>query len=445
MQSVFSGDRLIIFGRYPVPGKTKTRLIPALGPAGAANLQRLLTEKTFLTAKDFAAKNSITVECCFEGGTQKKICRWLGSIPLISFQLEGDLGQRMRSALFDALRKGNKRVVLLGTDIPGVSTEILKEAFGALLKHDIVLGPSTDGGYWLMGLKQPTDLFQDIGWGTGKVLEQTLARIRGKGLKVRLLKPLPDMDTPADLKKWRPETGFRKPFLTVIIPTLNEAEHIRSAILSAKDRDTAVLVVDGGSTDHTVARALEAGAQVISCPPSRALQQNRGALMATGTTLLFLHADTRLPEGYVPLVFETLMGGSVLGAFRFRTDLRHPLIKVFEWGAHFRSAFLHLPYGDQALFMEKSTFEKAGGFPPAPVAEDFFFVRNLIKHKNIRVVMAMGEAVTSGRRWKTLGLFKTTWINQLILAGIFMGVSLQTLSRLYRAPLKKKTLEFEAL
>ena len=125
MEKTHSRDRLIIFGRYPVPGKTKTRLIPALGSVGAANLQRHLTEKTFLTATAFATRHHATIECCFEWGTPPKMHRWLGPIPRLSFQHEGDLGQRMRFALFDALNDGNKRVILLGTDIPGLNAEIL--------------------------------------------------------------------------------------------------------------------------------------------------------------------------------------------------------------------------------------------------------------------------------------------------------------------------------
>ena len=167
--------------------------------------------------------------------------------------------------------------------------------------------------------------------------------------------------------------------------------------------------------------------------PGRARQQNCGAAAAKGENLLFLHADTRLPEGYVSQVFETLMAPwPVMGAFRFKTDFRSPLMRLVEWVTHLRSRYLRLPYGDQAIFMKKSIFEKAGGFPVVPIGEDLFLVRHLRKHENVQVAMAAGAVVTSGRRWKTLGPLKTTWINQLMLMGMAMGISLQTLSRLYR-------------
>ena len=436
MEKTFSRDRLIIFGRYPVPGKTKTRLIPALGPIGAANLQRRLTEKTFLSVTEFASRHNATIECCFEGGTPQKMHRWLGSIPKLSFQQAGDLGRRMRCALFDALNDGSKRVILFGTDIPGLNAEILEQAFAVLLEHDIVLGPSTDGGYWLMGLKRPIDLFQNIHWSTPMVLEQTLAQVRLMRLTVHLLEFLSDVDTPEDLGRWRLEESVPEIFLTVVIPSLNEENHIRRTILSATDRDVEVIVADGGSTDGTVRLAESLGARVIHAPLGRARQQNCGAAAAMGENVLFLHADTRLPEGYVTQIFETLMApGAVMGAFRFKTDFRRPLMRLVEWMTHLRSKYLRLPYGDQAIFMKKSIFERAGGFPVVPIGEDLLLVRHLIKHKNVKVRMAKGAAVTSGRRWKTIGPLRTTWINQLMLMGMTMGISFRTLSRLYRRSL----------
>lgn len=433
MEETFSRDRLIIFGRYPVPGKTKTRLIPALGPAGAANLHRELTEKTFFTATTFTTRHKATIQCCFEGGTPQKMHRWLGSIPKLSFQHEGDLGQRMRFALFEALNEGSKRVILLGTDIPGLNAEILAKAFAALQEHDIVLGPSRDGGYWLIGLKQPIDLFQNIDWSTPRVLEQTLAQARQIGLTVCLLEFLSDVDTPEDLGAWRFQKRLSEIFLTVVIPSLNEENYIRRAILSATDRDVEVIVVDGGSTDGTVSIAESLGAHVIHSPLGRARQQNCGAAAAKGENLLFLHADTRLPEGYVSQIFETLMAqGRVLGAFRFKTDFRRPLMQLVEWMTRLRSKYMQLPYGDQAIFMKRALFERAGGFPVVPIGEDLFLVRHLIKHENVQVLMATGAVVTSGRRWKRLGPLRTTWINQLMLMGMAIGISLETLSRLYR-------------
>jgi rSAM/selenodomain-associated transferase 2/rSAM/selenodomain-associated transferase 1 len=428
-------DRVIIFGRYPVPGKTKTRLGSKLGPVAAADLQRQFFEKTLRTSRTFASERNIGVEVCVEGGHASEVRRWLGTGLIFSQQGPGDLGLRMHKAFRDAFHRGCQRVVLLGTDIPELEVSHLSQAFDVLCGKDLVLGPSTDGGYWLMGLKRPVDLFQGIGWGSAKVLEQTLDLAKAKGLTVGLLDPLTDMDTVEDLRKWRPEGMDHRPFMSVIIPALNEGANIQEAILAGRTEDVEIIVVDGGSEDDTVERAAEAGARLIQSNRGRASQQNQGAAVSRGRVLLFLHADSHLPAGYVRYVFDALLDPrTVAGAFRFTTDLNHPLMTVIEFGTNIRSRYFKLPYGDQALFVKKSVFQSLGGFPEVPIAEDLLLVRQLSRRGRIRILPA--RVITSGRRWRALGLLRTTLINQIILVGCYLGVSPRTLKALYRNPMK---------
>ncbi len=200
----FSHDRLIVFGRYPVPGRTKTRLIPALGPTGAADLQRRLTENILETVRRFAMPREIEVEICFEGDSKQKMRQWLGSGEILSRQVSGNLGERMQAAFLDAFQTGANRVVLIGTDIPQVRTDHLEQAFDALAKNDLVIGPSTDGGYWLIGTNRPVDLFKGIQWSTDAVFGQTLALAKEQGLRAKALSPLKDIDTVEDLKQVLP-------------------------------------------------------------------------------------------------------------------------------------------------------------------------------------------------------------------------------------------------
>jgi len=424
-------DRIIIFGRYPRPGRVKTRLIPALGPAGAAELQRELTEKTLEKVMKLASNRNIDVEFRYEGDRKGRMRRWLGTDVDFSEQGPGDLGRRMHNAFMDAFRQGCRRVVLLGTDIPDLKTDHLSEAFEALREKNLVLGPSSDGGYWLMGLRKSFDLFEGVEWGTGKVLEQSLALAKGKGLDSYQLETLRDLDTVEDLKQWKPELAVPKPYISVIIPTLNEANQIEETIKKAHDEDAEIIVVDGGSTDETVSKATGAGVQVISGLPGRAEQQNRGATLARGKVLLFLHADTWLPKGYVNYVFEALLDPrTAVGAFRFKTDADLSMMRVVDLMTNLRAITLHIPYGDQALFIRKTLFESVGGFPKVPISEDLLLVKRLAKKGKVRLVSA--PVVTSARRWQTLGVIRTSLINVIIAAAISLGFSPNRFVHLYR-------------
>jgi rSAM/selenodomain-associated transferase 2/rSAM/selenodomain-associated transferase 1 len=377
------------------------------------------------------------LEACFEGGTPAKLRRWLGSDLIVSQQRSGDLGERMKTAFLEAFRQGAQQVILHGTDIPGLTESHIQEAFDALKSQDLVLGPSTDGGYWLIGLKKPADVFDGMEWGSSSVLNRTIAAAQGQGLSVRMLSALTDMDTPDTVKSWMPEWATWQPYVSVIIPALNEDAHIGKAILSARSPDAEILVVDGGSRDRTAERAERSGAKVLSSPRGRGLQQNLGAAAARGSILLFLHADTQLPKDYVPQVFETLMDRRVaMGAFCFKTDLNRPLMRGIEFFTNIRSRYLRLPYGDQALFVRRSCFQAVGGFPEMPIAEDLFFVRLVLRLG--RIGIAPTHAITSGRRWKQGGILKTTLINQLILAGFALGISPKALARLYGRAGKNK-------
>jgi uncharacterized protein len=151
--------------------------------------------------------------------------------------------------------------------------------------------------------------------------------------------------------------------------------------------------------------------------------------------LLFLHADTLLPPDYPAQVFEALIpAGVAAGAFRFKTDWNRWSMRLIEKIARIRSTLLQMPYGDQALFMPKTAFDNAGGFPHVPIAEDLFLVRRLGRRG--RIAQARGFAVTSGRRWRTLGVWRTTLINYLVAGGCILGMDPRRLAPLYRKWLK---------
>ncbi|NEN88691.1 MAG: glycosyltransferase [Okeania sp. SIO3H1] len=195
-------QQLIIFTRYPEPGKTKTRLIPALGAEGAANLQRQMTETTVKKANKLFDFISLSVEVRFVGGDLQLIKNWLGSDLKYQEQGIGDLGERMARGFQSAFNRGMKSVVIIGIDCPSLTPEIILQAFTKLTKSDVIIGPATDGGYYLIGLRKLTpELFQGINWGTSEVLSKTVAIAQSLKLVIDYLPKLSDIDRPEDLEK----------------------------------------------------------------------------------------------------------------------------------------------------------------------------------------------------------------------------------------------------
>ena len=220
--------------------------------------------------------------------------------------------------------------------------------------------------------------------------------------------------------------------ISIVIPVLNEAIAIRTVLAQVLDTpNVEAIVVDGGSEDDTVAIAQTMGVKVISTTAGRARQMNAGVAVATGDILLFLHADTQLPSKFDSFVRQALQKpGTVAGAFELRINAQLRGIKLIERMVNWRSHFLSMPYGDQAIFLKTSVFTELGGFPNLPIMEDFELMRRLKRLGQIAIVSA--PVLTSGRRWQKLGVVKTTLINQLIIAGYFLGVPPAELVRWYR-------------
>lgn len=218
-----------------------------------------------------------------------------------------------------------------------------------------------------------------------------------------------------------------KQTLSIIIPTLNEEEHL-AATLARVPADVEVVVVDGGSRDATAAIARGHGAGLLVTEAGRGGQMNAGARAATGEILLFLHADTLLPPDFQVEVGRCLQDG-VAGAFRLQFSDAGPGLALVAWGANMRSRLWQQPYGDQALFMERRIFDGLGGFPEVALLEDLMLVRAL--RKQGRIVLSHQAVQSSARKWRRRGLLRTTLVNQLILAGFFFGLSPQFLAKIY--------------
>ncbi|MGW8223024.1 MAG: TIGR04283 family arsenosugar biosynthesis glycosyltransferase [Syntrophobacteria bacterium] len=223
-----------------------------------------------------------------------------------------------------------------------------------------------------------------------------------------------------------------QPAISVIIPTLNEAESIATTMKSAQaPTKVEIIVADGRSSDGTGEMAKGLGARLLIITGGRAKQVNAGAMAASSEVLLFLHGDTRLPGGFDKHVMNLLtMPGTAAGAFTLGIDGPEIGLRLIEKLANFRSRFFQMPYGDQAIFLKASLFRSIGGFPEIPIMEDFVFMQRVKKEG--RVVIAPIAVTTSSRRWKELGILKTTLINQAVLLAYFLGSDHERLARWYR-------------
>ena len=198
-------ETLIIFSRYPEAGKTKTRMIPALGAVGAAQLQQEMTEHTLTTAKKLSdTAGNVSLEVHFAGGNRQLMEQWLGKDINYFPQVAGDLGARMQLAFAAAFDNKSDRVVIIGIDCPDINLKILNLAFTGLKKHDLVLGAAEDGGYYLIGLSRLIpELFCNINWGTSVVFQQTKTIANNLKLSIDYLPVFRDVDRPEDLATWQ--------------------------------------------------------------------------------------------------------------------------------------------------------------------------------------------------------------------------------------------------
>lgn len=434
--------RIAILTRYPEPGAVKTRLASALGEDGAAELHRALAAHCVQRARPLAATREARIDVWYEGGSARDVRRWLGRDLSLRTQWGGDLGDRLRAAFDVAFAEGAERVAAIGSDCPGLDATHLRDALSRLDECDVVLGPTEDGGYYLVAARSGArDCALDalfgaaLPWGTDQVLECTLARLDRAGLSYTLLATLRDVDRPEDLPVFErvladEERVRHHPSVSVVIPTLNEAPAVARAISSALEGGAhEVIVVDGRSEDATREVAQASSARVVTCThPGRASQMNYGAAQATGDALVFLHADTVLPPAFGEHVCATLARpGVVAGAFDFAIDeARGWRERLADGVGRMRSRATGVPYGDQGLFLMRETFEALGGFPDLPVMEDWEFVQRLKRLG--RIGHAPASARTSPRGWREHGLLRPTAVNLAVIAGYRLGIDPESLA-----------------
>ncbi|HEY3487663.1 MAG TPA: TIGR04283 family arsenosugar biosynthesis glycosyltransferase [Gammaproteobacteria bacterium] len=223
------------------------------------------------------------------------------------------------------------------------------------------------------------------------------------------------------------------PYLSLIIPVLNEADGIHAALQQLQPlraRGHEVILVDGGSTDGTTALAADLTDKIITTRPGRAAQMNSGAAAARGQVLLFLHADTRLPDDCEHLLAATL-GDVPEGWGRFNVQLSgdHGLFRIIGFCINLRSRLSGIATGDQAIFVSRGLFVKAGGYPQIALMEDIALSKKLLTYQRPHCLSA--RVVTSSRRWRQYGILKTILLMWWLRARYFFGTDPEQLAKAY--------------
>jgi rSAM/selenodomain-associated transferase 2/rSAM/selenodomain-associated transferase 1 len=438
---------VVVFAKPPVAGQAKTRLIPAVGPEGSVTLASAFLADTWSMLGNTGAARVV--------GSTKRSAKALGLTrnDALWLQGSGDLGQRMERILRRCCGLGPWGIII-GADSPGLTESTVTHAMEALSDVDVVIVPSDDGGYALLGMRTvPAGILSDLPWSQAHTLNATVARFTEHGLTVRLVGGTFDVDTPSDLVALRDwltahpsdapntraamtELGLMSTVaVSVVIPTLNEAgciERCLTNVLSIHGVDE-VIVSDGGSTDGTLDRVRAfPSVRIVEGATGRGPQLNTGADAALGKTLLFLHADCTLPKDAVACIHGALADPDVAGgAFKLWT-VPDTGARGSAWWMHIadvRSRYTRLPYGDQAQFCRRSAFQSAGGFPDLPILEDYALSKALWNHG--RLVTVDRRVTASARRFEDRPLYYCALMNTFPLL-YRVGIPADRLALMYK-------------
>lgn len=457
-------NALIIFTRVPVPGETKTRLMPYFTPEQCARLH-----VCFL--KDIAAmcregENEADIYVCYSSplkndeeessvgrkGSCQDSAGKLGEIfgeCAGYFPQEGEtLGQRMHRAIEKVLEKGYKSCVLVGTDVPEMKWEDIRLAYEILEKRNVVLGGTADGGYYLIGMKAARkEAFEKQTYGHGSVFHDTVYGLKSKGLSVGLGKERHDIDTREDIEGFRDRMRFRKCLqrtetgkylmrtgrISVIVPVYNEKKTIGRLLaeLGKIKNRCEIILVDGGSTDGTLTH-IGPDFKVLHSEKGRAVQMNLGARESTGDILFFLHCDSELPERPLEQI-RYVMKDYRVGCFGIAFHSKNFFMYTCRVISNHRIKDRNVVFGDQGIFIDRKLFFEMGGFPELPVMEDYQFSLAL-KKRGEKIGITKKRIYTSDRRFPagTIPKLKEMWKMNRLRKMYRDGVDIEKIGKMYK-------------
>lgn len=481
-------NALIVFTRIPEAGHTKTRMMPYFTEKECENLHRCFLEDINSEIK----KIDIDLFICYTSNSRdvSEVINIFGESAKYFPQIGEDIGIRMKNSIDFVFNIGYEKVVLIGTDVPEISSITIKNAFFELEKKDLVFGKTFDGGYYLVGMKKMIkDVFEVKSYGHNHVFEDTLKKLENK-YEIGYVNTLNDMDDKEDIKslyrRYCPEEFYSKnnfikgeflysdfkhsntcdvstnceetverntypkntidmlsdKFLSIsiVIPVYNESSTIDNLLrqLEEIDSNTELIFVDGGSLDSTFEKInhwIEKNnfnANVFKSEKGRANQMNFGAEKSRGDIIFFLHSDSVLPKKFLSEIRETIKKYS-WGCFGIDFKSRHFFMYTNKWISNHRAKFRGIVFGDQGIFIKRSLFEKVGGYKKIPIMEDYQLSLDIKKLK-IPVGMTKNRILTSDRRYPkgTLSKVKVMWSMFWLRRLYRLGVDVEEISIRYK-------------
>jgi len=426
---------LLVFMRYPRPGRVKTRLAREIGPERAAAVYEKLLGRTLGIVSDFKVRNPDADAILFhtpDDPADRMKDRFRG--PWSFLPQEGShLGERMKNAFAAAFAMGAEKAVLIGSDIADMDGCDLDDAFRIIDDGVAVLGPARDGGFYLIGLNGlPGSALDFEEWGTEEIYSRTSRELASSGFRVETVAARSDVDRPVDLTLLDDDPILASS-LSVIIPTMGSPDRLKPLLDHVESQlwpgDEIILVEPCGSGEATVSRN-SPGVVHARCPKGRGLQQDFGARLAGGTLLFFLHDDTVPPPGFPYLIRRACGRKDVaLGCFSLAFSGNNRLVGLIADWANARSSVFKLPYGDQGLFCGRDTFERAGGFQHKYLLEDVALVRRC---RSLGKLTLLPERVyTSPERYLRRGIVRNSMCNHMIMLLFLLGVDEKRLYSLY--------------
>lgn len=415
---------LIVFAKTPIAGQVKTRMGSVVGLDRAAGIYEEMLEIVLAESRSNDNWKQI-VAITPESAADYFLLRGFDVLR----QRGGDIGQRMSDSLTQGFRQGASQVVIIGSDIPTLRRSEIRDAFAMLNSAPAVIGPSHDGGFYLIGANEAgynivAHVLQgNIKWSTPEVLAKVSELCVSNSLPWVQLPPKKDVDTYEDWLDYKTvqaagRFGLDSPregdcLVSVVIPTLNEEKYLADCLKSVAHPRGEVIVVDAGSVDRTVAIAESFGAKVIRMDvANRAKQMNAGAVAAQGGLLLFFHADSRLPAEGVESILQTMIDPKVVGgAFSLGFFPQETFYSALAIGANLFCRITRMIFGDRGMFLRADHFQELGRFPELAIMEDAALATEM--RRSGKIVILPGVVMTSARKYanetKLQAVYRTMW------------------------------------